>query len=170
MQSVHQRFKRQSEKGDMRRRLISSRTARAARRWPLWLAAGLACLPLGAAQAESLVIERRVTIVHIPATPAPLPRPDFVPDPKQTSRNRCLPLDMVYGAMVESDRRVLLNLRGQRFFRLELGESCPALAYYEGFYFQPSRPGLICAGRDILIDRTGKSCAIRKIKPLKPRR
>ena len=122
-----------------------------------------------AAEADQLVIERRVTIVHIPATPAPLPGDRLVPVPKQTNSNRCLPLDLISGAVVENERRVTLSLKGQRYYRLELGEACPALAYYEGFYFQPKRPGLICAGRDTLIDRTGKACAIRKIKQLKRR-
>lgn len=121
------------------------------------------------AHAEQLVIQRRVTIIHIPATPAPMPGDKLVPVPKQTASNRCLPLNQIYGAVVENERRVTLSLKGPRYYSLELADSCPALAYYEGFYFQPHRPGLICAGRDTLIDRTGKPCAIRKIKQLKRR-
>ena len=83
------------------------------------------------------------------------------------SRKRCIETGLIAGAIVTSERAIDISLRNGTRYRMEFSAPCPALSYYQGFYYQRSRSGLLCAGRDAILDRSGTECPIRRIRRLK---
>ena len=60
----------------------------------------------------------------------------------------------------------LLNNRAR--IRAKLEDDCPALDFDAGFYLQPEDERL-CARRDAIHSRIGRSCAIERFKLLVPK-
>ena len=44
-------------------------------------------------------------------------------------------------------------------WRMNFDAACPALSFYQGFYYRRAVAGRLCAGRDAVIARSGGSCA-----------
>lgn len=117
----------------------------------------VAALALSAPAAAERPQVKRVP-VESPATPE---RP---PDPSgKGARRACIPVDAIAGAIVTSDRTVELRLRGGERWRMSFAEDCPALAYYQGFYYKRTQAGYLCAGRDAVIARSGGECPIKAL-------
>ena len=72
----------------------------------------------------------------------------------------CLPVDQIGGAIVVSERDVELSLKDGSRWRMRLAQACPALGYYQGFYYRRARAGFLCARQDAVIARSGGSCVI----------
>ncbi len=88
------------------------------------------------------------------------------------SRDACFDVARIGGAIVVDPRTVDVMMRGGARWRLMLAQQCPQLSYYGGFYYQPSKAGKFCAGRDRIMGRAGGSCrvmTIAKMKKLPPR-
>lgn len=86
------------------------------------------------------------------------------PDPSGKGAKRaCVPVDAIAGAIVTSDRTVELRLRGGERWRMSFAEDCPALAYYQGFYYKRTQAGYLCAGRDAVMARSGGECPIKAL-------
>lgn len=85
------------------------------------------------------------------------------PTPPSAGRNRCIPVNTVAGAQLYGDRAIELTMRGGRRWRLHLAQECPALSFYQGFYYQQKHTGQLCAGRDAIGARSGGECAIAAI-------
>lgn len=96
--------------------------------------------------------------------------PDARPAPPRAGRNRCIPINGIAGAQLYGDRAIELIMRGGRRWRLYLAQECPALSFYQGFYYQQKRAGQLCAGRDAIGARSGGECAIAAIVPSPPPR
>lgn len=110
-----------------------------------------------------LMIQQRV-VVRIPAQPSlPVPRPLRW---KEKRGPRCLPMAILAGAAINQPDSVDLYLRGQGPVRARLDDACPALDYYSGFYIQPTKDGMICAGRDRIRTRAGGQCGIDRFRTL----
>jgi len=80
-------------------------------------------------------------------------------------RRRCIAIDTIAAAQLFGDRAIELTLKGGKRWRLYLAQECPALSFYQGFYYQQSQAGRLCAGRDVIGARSGGECAIASIMP-----
>ena len=90
------------------------------------------------------------------------------PFPPKSGRNRCVSVDRLAGAQLFGDRAIeLITKDGQRY-RLFLDRECPALSFYQGFYYRRERAGQLCAGRDVIGARSGGECEIAAIIAVRP--
>ncbi len=80
-------------------------------------------------------------------------------------RKRCIAIDRIAAAQIFGDRAIELTLKGGQRWRLYLAQECPALSFYQGFYYQQSQAGQLCAGRDVIGARSGGECGIASIMP-----
>ncbi len=132
-------------------------------------------------QLAQVTIEQRV-IIRIPTIPPPNaprlqrgaltsplpPEPSQNVELKEVKGPKCLKLDSLRGAILNSQTGVtMLNDRDEAF-RTHFGKSCRAADFYSGFYVQPTKDGSICAGRDTLHARNGSTCDIQKFTRLVP--
>jgi hypothetical protein len=79
------------------------------------------------------------------------------------ARARCIGVDHVAGAVVFGDRAVELSMNGGSRWRMTFAQACPALSFYQGFYYRRAIAGQLCAGRDAVIARSGGECPIDTI-------
>lgn len=96
--------------------------------------------------------------------PAATPRPA----PPRSGRQRCIDIGTVAGAQIYGDSAIELTMKGGGRWRMHLAQECPALSFYQGFYYQQKQAGLICAGRDAIGARSGGECGIAAIVPISP--
>lgn len=98
------------------------------------------------------------------------------PFPPREGRRRCIPVAGMAGAQLFGDRGIEMNMSDGRRYRLFFANECPALSFYQGFYYKRRKAGQLCAGRDIIAARSGGECPIASIMPVreppasKPRR
>jgi hypothetical protein len=131
-------------------------------------------------QLAQVTIEQRV-IIRIPTIAPNAPRlqrgaltSPLPPEPpqnvelKEVKGPKCIKLDSLRGAILNSRTGVtMLNDRDEAF-RTHFGKSCRPADFYSGFYVQPTKDGSICAGRDTLHARNGSTCDIQKFTKLVP--
>lgn len=87
------------------------------------------------------------------------------------ARSRCIGVDTVAGAIVFGDRAVELSMKDGARWRMTFAQSCPALSFYQGFYYRRAVAGRLCARRDAVIARSGGECPIDTIVRIRaPRR
>lgn len=86
------------------------------------------------------------------------------------SRRACIESSRVAAATVTSDRTIDLVLVGGERWRMRFKEDCPALSYYQGFYYRQTQAGRLCAGRDAIKARSGAECPIASLAPIKARK
>jgi hypothetical protein len=72
------------------------------------------------------------------------------------------------GAQLFGDRAIELSMKNGRRYRLFLARECPALSFYQGFYYRRERAGQLCAGRDVIGARSGGECPIASIIAVHP--
>jgi hypothetical protein len=80
---------------------------------------------------------------------------------------KCIPANMLAGAMLSGPSSIDFVLRNRQFVRAKMDSDCPALDYYDSFYLQPD-DDLVCAKRETIRIRSGGSCRIEKFKWLVP--
>lgn len=85
------------------------------------------------------------------------------PEPPRQGRNRCIDMRKAATARLYGERALELTMRGGRHYRLFLAQECPALAFYQGFYYRPHADGRLCAGKDVIGARSGGDCQIASI-------
>lgn len=132
-------------------------------------------------QLAQVTIEQRV-IIRIPTIPppgvarlqrgaitAPLP-PDPTQDVelKEVKGPKCVKLDSLRGALINSKTGVTLLTDKDDALRTHFTKSCRPADFYSGFYVQPTKDGSICAGRDMVHARNGTTCDIQKFTRLVP--
>lgn len=110
---------------------------------------------------RSITVEDRI-IIRVPVRPPP-GRVQWV----ARDGPKCFPTAMIRGAFYSGGDHVEFLLAGRRILRAELGEGCPALDFYEGFYLN-SEDDKICAGRDTIRSRMGGTCQIERFRALRP--
>ncbi|QYE36460.1 hypothetical protein KZX46_11360 [Polymorphobacter sp. PAMC 29334] len=81
----------------------------------------------------------------------------------RAAKTRCIGVDHVAGAVVFGDRAVELSMNGGTRWRMTFAQACPALSFYQGFYYRRAVAGQLCAGRDAVIARSGGECPIDTI-------
>jgi hypothetical protein len=137
-------------------------------------ACGLAwAVPVAAAQAPEPAAEPSVsvhiysqTIVRVPAAPANVSPARPRPAPPKAGRKRCINVEHVAGAIVYGDQAVEMTLSNGQRWRMYLAQGCPTLSFYQGFYYRRAQAGKLCAGRDVVIARSGGECNIVSIMPV----
>ena len=76
------------------------------------------------------------------------------------SKRACVDVAQIAGAIVADDRTMELRLRDGTQWRMRFKHACPALSYYQGYYYRRSQASRLCAGRDAVIARSGGVCLI----------
>ena len=119
-----------------------------------------------AAQADevrTLVVEREV-IMRIPVRPRPVQ--PYVWEEKRGPK--CIEASNIRAAALSGRETVDFLLFDRMRLRAQLSEDCPALDFYNGFYVTPKK-GKLCARRDEIHSRIGRSCMIERFRRLTPR-
>lgn len=98
--------------------------------------------------------------------PAPLPPIAWV----EKRADDCVAAESLSGAAIIRSDSVDLVLSGGRRVRAKLGNECPALDFYAGFYVKPNKDGKVCAKRDVFRSRSGGECRIKSFRTLIPGR
>lgn len=115
-------------------------------------------------QVQQIVVEHEV-IIRVPVRPPP---PQPVVDWNEGGGGpKCIHQRFIAGALVSGPDRVDFVMRNNRRFRAKLGDNCPGLDFYSGFYLNP-QDDKICAGRDEIYSRVGGSCPIDEFRQLDP--
>jgi hypothetical protein len=86
--------------------------------------------------------------------------------PPKAGRTRCINVDTVAGAVVIGDAAVELTMKSGLRWKMYFAQGCPALSFYQGFYYRRAHTGELCAGRDAVIARSGGKCSIASIMPI----
>ncbi|GAA4756753.1 hypothetical protein GCM10023264_25670 [Sphingomonas daechungensis] len=114
-------------------------------------------------QVRTLVVQEEV-IMRIPVRPRPMQ-----PDAWEVQKGpKCIDASTIRGAALSGRESVDLMLYDRSRVRAELSEDCPALDFYNGFYVTPEN-GKLCAKRDDIHSRIGRSCRIERFRRLVPR-
>jgi len=106
------------------------------------------------------------TVRRLSAPAAPLPPIAWA----EKDADKCIKLQSLAGATITRPDSVDLFLAGGKRVRARLGNECPALDFYTGFYVKPTKDGMICAKRDVFRSRAGGECRIKAFRTLIPQR
>jgi len=118
-------------------------------------------------------IEQRLTIRIAPRSQrrdmlAAIPSGPMVERFVERRSIRCLRVGGIAGVQVAGDDRLVLFMRDQTLVGANLEKACSARDFYSGFYLEPTRDGMLCAGRDTLHSRSGMNCAVSHLHELVP--
>lgn len=111
-------------------------------------------------------VPRPDTVRRISAPAAPLPPIAWV----EKDADKCVKMQSLAGATITRPDSVDLFLSGGKRLRAKLGNECPALDFYTGFYVKPTKDGMVCAKRDVFRSRSGGECRIKAFRTLVPQR
>ncbi|WP_066648130.1 MULTISPECIES: hypothetical protein [Sphingomonas] len=115
-------------------------------------------------QLSQLTIRQRL-VIRVPRL-APVKPIEW----REKRADRCTLLDGIAGAAFTNNGSVDLYFSDGRRLRALLGDKCPAIDFYSGFYIKPAADGRVCARRDAVRSRSGAACEIRAFKRLVPKR
>jgi hypothetical protein len=87
--------------------------------------------------------------------------------PPRKGRNTCIDVEAIAGAQLFGDAAIELTMRDGRHWRMFFAQECPALSFYQGFYYRRSKANMLCAGRDVVGARSGGECPIASIMPVR---
>lgn len=127
--------------------------------FPAWFAAFAG---VQADQVRTLIVQEEV-IMRIPVRPMPH-RFDW----EEHKGPKCISAESIRGAALSGRETVDFLLFDRTRLRAELDEDCPALDFYNGFYLTPE-DGKVCAKRDDVHSRMGRSCRIERFRRLVPK-
>ena len=82
----------------------------------------------------------------------------------------CVKMEDLAGFSVNRFDSVDLVLKNGSLLRARLGNDCPALGFYNGFYVKANKDRKMCAGRDSIRSRSGRQCAVQSFASLVPAR
>ncbi len=125
----------------------------------------LAVQPAALQQSVTRLVVQDEVILRVPVQPRP-PVPRFLWAERKGPT--CIFAGNIRRAILSGPEQVDFVLVNQRRVRAQFEEDCPALDFYGGFYLQPEDARL-CAGRDAVHSRIGRSCTIESFKLLVPR-
>ena len=114
-------------------------------------------------EVRTLVVEQEV-IMRIPVRSRPVH--PFAWEEKKGPK--CVTAGDIRGAALSGPETVDFLLFDRTRLRAELSEDCPALDFYNGFYLTPE-DGKVCAKRDGIHSRIGRSCRIERFHRLIPK-
>lgn len=106
------------------------------------------------------------TVVRGNRAPTPPERP---PVPMvERKADDCIRMQRVVAFSVTQRDSVDLVMNDGTRMRAKLGDRCPSLDFYSGFYIRPNADGKMCARRDTIRSRSGGSCSIQAFRTLVP--
>jgi hypothetical protein len=111
-------------------------------------------------------VPRPDSVRRVSAPAAPLPPIAWV----EKDSDKCVKIQNLAGATISRPDSVDLFLSGGKRVRARLGNECPALDFYTGFYVKPTKDGMVCAKRDVFRSRSGGECRIKAFRTLVPQR
>ena len=114
-------------------------------------------------EVRTLVVEREV-IMRIPVRPRPVQ--PYIWEEKRGPK--CIEASNIRAAALSGRETVDFLLFDRTRLRAQLSEDCPALDFYNGFYVTPQK-GKLCARRDEIHSRIGRSCTIEGFSRLLPK-
>jgi hypothetical protein len=114
-------------------------------------------------EVRTLVVEREV-IMRIPVRSRPVRPFAWV----EKRGPKCIEASNIRGAALSGRETVDFLLFDRTRLRAQLSEDCPALDFYNGFYVTPQK-GKLCARRDEIHSRIGRSCTIEGFSRLLPK-
>ena len=85
---------------------------------------------------------------------------------KEKGGPHCIGADGVAGATIGASDSIDLAMTDGKRMRARLGQDCPSLDFYTGFYVKRDPDGKICATRDAIRSRSGATCPIRDFRKL----
>ncbi|MBC2666474.1 hypothetical protein H7F51_13175 [Novosphingobium flavum] len=94
------------------------------------------------------------------------PPPRAAPRMAERKMNQCVQVGGIAGVQPDGPSRLMLFMRDQRIVSASLEKTCNARDFYSGFLVERSTDGMICAGRDRLLSRSGSNCALGKFRQL----
>ena len=133
--------------------------------FPLLL--GLLAVQSGEVQSvvTRLVVQDEV-ILRVPVQPRPVaPHIEW----REKKGPKCIPAGVIRRSSLSGSRQVDFILSGGGRIRAQFDEGCPALDFYGGLYLQYGRDQQICAKRDAVQSRMGRSCTIDRFRLLIPK-
>lgn len=89
------------------------------------------------------------------------------PQPPKEGRKACISVKYVAGAQLFGDSAIELTMKNGKRYRMFFARECPALSFYQGFYYRRQKAGQLCAGRDVVGARSGGECQIASIIPVR---
>lgn len=89
------------------------------------------------------------------------------PQPPRQGRKTCIRIDGIAGAQLFGDAGIELTMKDGKHWRMFLAQECPALSFYQGFYYRRGKANMLCAGRDVVGARSGGECRIASIIPVR---
>lgn len=95
----------------------------------------------------------------MPVAPPNLDKPET--DLTRGAKRACVAAGQIVGATVLGDRTIEVELANGERYHMEFADDCPFVGFYEGFYYKRTQAGMLCAGRDSVIGRSGLQCAIQ---------
>lgn len=112
-----------------------------------------------------LVVQDEV-ILRVPVQPRPI-----VPgiEWREKKGPKCIPAGLIRRSSLSGSEQVDFILSGGSRVRAQFNEGCPALDFYGGLYLQYGRDQQICAKRDAVQSRMGRSCTIERFRLLIPK-
>ncbi len=127
--------------------------------------------PLPAMIAQQPQQQQRAMTIHVPRVTitsttiilrsAPAPR--F----REKKTHDCVEVKKLAGfAGVNTSDSVDLVLQDGSLLRAKLGRDCPAIGFYQGFYVKANEDRKICAGRDAIRTRSGRTCEVAAFRKL----
>ena len=128
---------------------------------------GLAAIQPGEVQAvvTRLVVQDEV-ILRVPVQARPIePRVEW----REKKGPKCIPAGLIRRSSLSGPEQVDFILSGGSRVRAQFNEGCPALDFYGGLYLQYGRDQQICARRDAVQSRMGRSCSIDRFRLLIPK-
>ncbi|EAQ30494.1 hypothetical protein NAP1_06940 [Erythrobacter sp. NAP1] len=127
----------------------------------------------GGQVARQVRIDRRVTIRITPRRESPrnsllarLPQRGMSLAYEERDTERCVPMARISGVQTGTGNRLLLFLRDNRIFSVNLERACRARDFYAGFYIERSEDGQLCVERDQLQSRSGAKCEVEAMRQL----
>jgi hypothetical protein len=125
----------------------------------------LGAQPGSVGQSVTRLIIQDEVILRVPVQPRPIARNiEWV----EKKGPKCIPAGVIRMASLSGREEVDFLLNNRARIRAKLEDDCPALDFYAGFYLQPEDDRL-CARRDAIHSRIGRSCTIDKFKLLVPK-
>lgn len=120
-----------------------------------------------------LLQQQRITI-HVPRvtvrTTTIIMRPTRPSAVVEKKAGDCVKMESLAGFSVNRFDSVDLVLRDGSMLRARLGNDCPALGFYGGFYVKANKDKKMCAKRDSIRSRSGRLCAVQSFTSLVPAR
>jgi hypothetical protein len=116
------------------------------------------------------IFQQQHVTIHVPritiTSTTIIMRSPRLPAVTEKKAKDCVKLDHIAGFTVNATDSVDLVLNNGSYLRAKLGNECPALGFYSGFYVKPTEDKKLCAGRDSLRSRSGRSCAVQAFRTL----